>query len=134
MGPNLIVNGGFKSGPLGQNAPANWTYLNQFGAFAAGVVSNNPRPGPHSGTNYYRDGAVQAYDAITQQIPTTIGNTYNVSFWLSDNSGLTTFSNVATNGGTSTDGNGINVVVYAGDSVPTPVGSPAQSSVLVFPA
>jgi hypothetical protein len=123
-GIELIVNGGFESGPIGQNAPTGWTYLNEFGAFAAGVVSNDPSPGPHSGTNYYRDGAVQAYDAITQQISTVVGDTYNIGFWLSDNSSLTTFSSVSTNGLPGTSGNGINVVVYAGDSVPSPVPGP----------
>jgi hypothetical protein len=120
MGPNLIVNGGFESGPLGQNAPNGWTYLNVFGAGAAGVVSTGGTPGPHSGSNYYRDGAIQAYDAITQQIPTTIGSTYSISFWLSDNGGLTTFRSVSDNGQPGTGGNGIDLVVYAGDSQPTP--------------
>jgi hypothetical protein len=120
MGPNFILNGGFESGPVGQNAPANWTYLNVFGAGAAGVVANNGTPGPHTGSNYYRDGAIQAYDAITQQITTVIGATYDISFWLSDNGGLTQFRSVSTNGQPGTGGNGIDVVVYAGDSVPTP--------------
>jgi hypothetical protein len=66
------------------------------------------------------DGAIQAYDAITQQISTVIGDTYNISFWLSDNGGLTQFRSVSDNGQSGTGGNGINVVVYAGDSQPTP--------------
>src|SRR6267143_5528651 len=41
-GPNLLVNGGFESGIVGNNAPVGWTYLNSFGAGAAGVVSTNP--------------------------------------------------------------------------------------------
>jgi hypothetical protein len=117
MGPNLILNGGFESGPVGQNAPASWTYLNVFGAGAAGVVNTGCA---HTGSNCYFDGAIQAYDAITQQISTTIGSTYDISFWLSDNGGLTTFRSVANNGGSGTSGNGIDLLVYAGDSVPTP--------------
>jgi hypothetical protein len=124
MGPNLIVNGGFESGPLGAQAPTGWTYLNVFGATFGGEVSNDLSPGPHSGSLYYRDGAVQAYDAITQQIPTTIGSTYNISFFLSDNSGLTTFSSLSTNGLPDTSGNGIDLLVYAGASPPTPVPGP----------
>jgi hypothetical protein len=124
MGPNLIVNGGFESGPLGAQAPTGWTYLNQFGATFGGEVSNDSSPGPHSGSFYYRDGAVQAYDAITQLIPTTIGDTYTISFFLSDNSDLTTFQSVSTNGLPDTAGNGIDVVVYAGASPPTPVPGP----------
>ena len=76
------------------------------------------------GSNYYRDGAVQAYDAITQLIPTTIGSTYDISFWLSENSNLSTFQNVSTNGLPSISGNGINVVVYGGESAPVRVPGP----------
>jgi hypothetical protein len=70
-GPNLITNGGFEAGPLGASAPTGWTYLNSFGATFGGAVSNNGSPGPHSGSLYYTDGAVQAYDGITQAIATT---------------------------------------------------------------
>ena len=118
-GANLVVNSGFELGPVGANAPTGWTYLNAFGAAAAGVVSNNSSPGPRSGTLYYRDGAVQAYDGITQAIATTPGSLYTISFWLDDNSGLTTFSRLSTNGDvTDTGGNGIDVLVYAG-AIPT---------------
>jgi hypothetical protein len=123
-GLNLLVNGGFEAGPVGQNAPTGWTYLNVFGAGAAGVVSNINSPGPHSGSLYYRDGAIQAYDAITQQIPTNIGETYNISFWLSDNGPLTTFQSLSTNGLPGTAGNGIDLVVYGGASQPTRVPGP----------
>jgi hypothetical protein len=43
-GPNLLTNGDFESGPLGANAPAGWTYLNAFGAAAAGVVASGGSP------------------------------------------------------------------------------------------
>jgi len=115
-GSNLIQNPGFEAGPLNSNTPASWTYLNSFGATFAGFVSNN---GPHSGSNNYYDGAVQAYDGITQGIATAIGDVYSLSFWLSDNSGLTTFSRVSTNGDVSdTGGNGVDLLVYAGQ-IPT---------------
>jgi hypothetical protein len=119
-GLNLVTNGGFESGVLGDNAPVGWTYLNVFGASAAGTVENN---NPHSGSNNYYDGAVQAYDAITQNITTVVGQTYNLSFWLDDNSGLTTFQHLSTNGNTTgTGGNGIDLIVYAGNGVPVPAG------------
>jgi hypothetical protein len=118
-GPNLLTNGDFESGVVGQNAPVGWTYLNAFGAAAAGVVANSGTPGAHGGSNYYRDGAVQAYDGITQAIATTVGATYNIEFWLSDNSSLSTFSRLSTNGNISdAGGNGIDMLVYAG-VVPT---------------
>src|SRR5579862_9724436 len=115
-GPNLVTNGGFESGPVGANAPAGWTYLNVFGATAAGVVSTS---NPHTGANAYTDGAVQAYDAITQSIATIAGSTYDLGFWLTDNGGLTTFQHLSTNGDTTTsNGNGADLLVYAGNSVP----------------
>jgi hypothetical protein len=115
-GPNLLLNPGFELGPVGANAPTDWTYLNSFGATFAGIVSNN---NPHSGSNNYYDGAVQAYDGITQAIATTIGDTYTISFWLDDNSNLTTFSRLSTNGDVSdTGGTGVDLLVYAG-AVPT---------------
>ncbi len=43
-GPNLVVNPGFELGPVGANAPTGWTYLNAFGAVAAGVVSTSRLP------------------------------------------------------------------------------------------
>jgi PEP-CTERM motif-containing protein len=120
---NLVLNGGFELGPVGSPAPADWTYLNSFGATFGGVVSTN---GPHTGTNDYFDGAVQAYDGITQGIATTPGDIYSISFWLNDNGGLTTFSRLSTNGNvTNTGGNGVDLLVYAGaiptlDAVPEP--------------
>jgi PEP-CTERM motif len=130
-GANLLVNPGFELGPVGANAPTGWTYLNAFGAIAAGVVSTNPSPGPHTGSNYYRDGAVQAYDGITQAIATTPGANYDISFWLNDNSSLTTFSRLSTNGNvTGTGGNGIDLLVFAGQ-VPT-LAVPEPSSLVLL--
>jgi len=115
-GPELILNGGFEAGPVGANAPTNWTFLNTFGATFAGVVATND---PHTGTNNYSDGAVQAYDGITQAIATAVGQTYTISFWLNDNSGNNTFSRLSTNGDVSgTGGNGIDLLVYGG-AIPT---------------
>lgn len=125
-GSNLVANGGFESGIVGNNAPVGWTYLNVFGASAAGVVDNN---NPHSGSNNYFDGAVQAYDAITQNIATTSGLTYNLSFWLDDNGELTTFQHLSTNGDTTDPGgNGIDLIVYAGNGVPVPGGVPEPAT------
>jgi hypothetical protein len=133
-GPNLITNGGFEAGPVGANAPAGWTYLNQFGASAAGVVSTSGSPGPHSGTNYYRDGAVQAYDGITQAIVTTPGLVYTITFFLDDNSALTTFRRLSDNGNTSdAGGNGIDLLVYAG-AVPTLQPVPEPTTLLLLGA
>lgn len=114
---NLISNGGFELGTVGANAPTDWTYLNTFGATYAGVVENYTGEA-HSGSNFYFDGAVQAYDGISQQIATTVGDSYTTSFWLMEDSGNALFSDISTNGQPSTGGNGINLVFYAG-AVPT---------------
>jgi len=130
-GPNLLLNGDFELGPVGANAPTNWTFLNTFGATFAGVVQAGSGV---AGSNSYFDGAVQAYDGITQGISTTVGSIYHISFMLNDDGGLTTFSQLSTNGNvTSTGGNGVDLLVYAG-VVPTlpPTGVPEPSTWLLL--
>ena len=112
---NLLVNGNFEMGPVDAQAPTGWTYLNTFGADFGGVVDSGCGVG---GSNCYNDGAVQAYDSITQAITTAIGSQYNISFALSDTSSLTTFLAISNNGQPSTSGNGVNLVVYAGEGEP----------------
>ena len=120
-GGTLLANGDFSQGTTG------WTYANIYGAEAGGVVSTSCGVGASPGYAYgvgncWYDGAVQAYDAISQTIPTTVGHQYQISFWVADNSGCRTdgggptcnFSDLSTNGDTTdTGGNGINVTVYA---------------------
>ena len=114
---NLVQNGNFALGPVGANQPTNWSYLNIFGASAAGYVRSGCGQG---GGNCYYDGSVQAYDAITQTITTIVGDIYTVSFYLMDDSSLSTFSHLSTNGDVSTaGGNGADALVYAGNA-PTP--------------
>lgn len=128
-GSNLITNGGFESGPVDSSAPTGWTYLNIFGAIAGGTVHSGCA---YSGSNCYYDGAVQAYDSITQAIATTIGQIYNLDFWLNDNSSLTTFSRLSTNGDiTGTGGNGIDLLVYAG-ALPTRATVPEPASLALL--
>ena len=115
-GPNILSNGNFALGPVGVNQPTDWTYLNVYNSFASGVTGTSCGFG---GSNCYYDGSVQAYDAITQSLSTIVGDLYNVSFYLDDNGGLTTFSALSTNGNTTgTGGNGIDLLVYAGNGVP----------------
>jgi len=115
-GPNLLLNGDFELGPVGASQPTNWTFLNSFGATFAGVVDAGSGIG---GSNSYFDGAVQAYDGITQAVATTPGASYTIDFSLTDDGSLTTFSRLSTNGNVSnTGGNGVDLLVYAG-AVPT---------------
>jgi hypothetical protein len=111
-GSNLVVNGNFASGTVGGSAPTGWTYLNLSGASNGGVLKSKCGV---SSANCYYDGAVQAYDVITQAIKTTVGATYTVTFDLAETGSQTTFSSLSTDGNvTSSGGNGINLVVYAG--------------------
>ena len=126
-GPNLVANGDFESGPVGNPQPAGWTYLNMFGATFGGTVMAGCGVG---GSTCYYDGAVQAYDSITQAIATTVGKTYTLNFQLNDTGPLTTFSPLSTNGDTTdTNGNGIDLLVYAG-AIPTPAPEPASLALL----
>jgi PEP-CTERM motif len=123
---NLIQNGDFSAGPVGANQPTNWTYLNVYNSQAAGTVESGCGVG---GGNCYYDGSVQAYDAITQTISTTVGNTYTINFELNDIGQLTTFSGLSTNGDTTdTGGNGIDLLVYAGNGVPVAAAAPEPST------
>jgi hypothetical protein len=126
-GTNLLANSDFSQGTVG-STPVGWTYSNQYGASSGGLVE--------SGSSFcytysfcWYDGAVQAYDAISQSIATVPGHNYQISFWVADNSGCATepagtacnFSDLSTNGNTTgTGGNGINVTVYAQAGLPPP--------------
>ncbi len=127
---NLILNPDFALGS-GQNA-TDWTYVNVYGAEAGGEVDTSCGAG--LGTCWY-DGAVQAYDAIDQFVATNIGDTYLLSFKYSDNSGLTTFSDLSTNGDTTdTGGNGVDILAYAQAGLPPPGGSTPEPSSIVLAA
>jgi len=125
---NLVTNGDFAAGPVGANQPNGWQYLNTFGASFAGVVETGCGPG---GTNCYYDGAVQAYDGINQVITTTVGDHYELSFDYADNGGPGTYQPLSTNGDVSdTGGNGRDMYVYAGDTVPVRAPEPASMVLL----
>jgi hypothetical protein len=130
-----VVNGGFESGIVGNNAPVGWTYLNTFGGFSGHVQNNAGGVGvAHTGTNFYRDGAFQAYDGITQGFTTVVGDTYTISFFLINenrNLALTNFSRLSTNGDvTDVLGNAADVLVYAGAIPTTATPEPATITLL----
>lgn len=124
---NLLVNGDFSAaGSVGTNSPPGWTYANIYGAAAAGIV----RAGCGlDGSNCWYDGAVQAYDALSQSILTTVGDTYAISFNLNGgNSSDGFYHRLSTNGNiTGTGGNGIDVLAYAQAGLP-PSGTPEPAS------
>jgi uncharacterized protein DUF11 len=120
---NLLMNGDFSGGTYLNNGnnltPIGWTFANVFGAAASGVVVSGSSLCYTSSFCWY-DGAVQAYDAISQTIPTTLGDTYRITFFVADNSGCNcNFSDLSSPGVS-----GINVTVYAQAGLP-----PAQGTV-----
>ena len=120
-GPNLLTNGDFETGDL-----TGWHYDNAYGVSFAGYVYSGYQ---HSGLYSWADGATQGYDAIDQTIATNIGDTYDVSFYLaSDYAGY--FQDLSTNGLPSTAGNGIGMLVYAGNTPPPPTPEPGTMALL----
>lgn len=131
---NLLTNGDFSGGtyadpvsatdPYGNSSvPNGWSYANVYGAAAQGGITGCLAFS--SGYCWY-DGSVQAYDAIDQVVNTTIGNSYTLSFWYTDTGGLTTFSDLSTNGNTTgTGGNGVDILAYAQAGLP-PACEPGQ--------
>jgi hypothetical protein len=71
-GGNLLVDSDLSGGTNNSNSVPGWTYANVFGASASGVVQKpcSETGGPTPSVCWY-DGAVQAYDAITQVITPT---------------------------------------------------------------
>jgi uncharacterized repeat protein (TIGR01451 family) len=88
-GPNLLTNGNFSTGVL-----TPWTYVDNYGVSGAGFVAlagqyQDNCPSLNGAVfNCWIDGAVQAYDAISQTITTNPGDTYEISFYVAENSGL----------------------------------------------
>jgi len=129
-GPNLLQNGNFSLGTYAETmdgvvvnslTPVDWTYANQYGAAAGGIVESACGAGPAPLYTFgvgdcWFDGAVEAFDAISQTIPTTVGDTYLISFYVADNSGCgCDFSDLSGDGFP-----GIDVAVYAQAGLPPP--------------
>ncbi len=139
-GGNILTNGNFQGGVYCSNGncstPNGWTYANVFGAEAGGVVDTGCSPAPSGNTSCWFDGAVQAYDAIDQIAHTNIGDQYQISFFVADNSNCETnngppcnFMDISNNGQPGTGGNGIDVLAYAQAGLPS---APEPSSLLMF--
>jgi hypothetical protein len=125
---NLILNGDFSSGS-GENA-TDWTYVNEYGASFGGMVDSVDCGGGLS--TCWFDGAVQAYDAITQLVTTNIGDTYTLSFLYNDDGGLDIFRDISTNGEPGTGGNGVGLLAYAQEGIPPPGNTPEPSSLALL--
>jgi hypothetical protein len=127
-GPDLIVNGDFLTGAPtlpGAGVP-DWTYFVQVGNLLLQYL------GYENGSGFF-DGSTQAYDGIDQAFATIIGDTYAVTFDLSqEGANTTTYQPISSNGDTTdTGGNGIDMLVYAGNGLP-PASVPEASSTVVL--
>ena len=137
----LVVNGGFEGGVNALGNPTGWTFKtpNPNALFASGVTEGPtcgefPGLGPRTGNFAWCDASVQEYDTLEQNIATTIGDRYTVSFWLASifDTRLTNFQQLSTNGNvTDANGNGADVLVYA-LPVPPPSPVPEPMSLLLF--
>ena len=79
QGQNLLANPGFETGDF-----SGWTLSGDSGFEA---VSPNFATTPNSGSYSAYFGAVGDYNIISQMIPTTPGDTYNLSFFLANDGG-----------------------------------------------
>ena len=142
---NLLADPGFESATFGQNCdhggnslgcPTGWgAWIQSVDVSAIGQVATNsnsygcPPNAAHSGTNFWCDGSVQGYDAVYQQLTgLTVGSTYNIHFFLGDNSGSVPNQDV---------GSQVDMLVYAGDSLPIgtiPIGTPEPGTLSLIGA
>ena len=137
---NLLADPAFQGSAYGDNCghegggpcPPGWgAWIQSVDLSAIGQIATTTEtygcgnPGaPPTGSataNWWCDGSVQGYDAIYQQLSgLTVGNTYQIGWWLDDNSG---------GGITETPGSSdqVDMLVYAGTQLPVgaiPIGTP----------
>jgi hypothetical protein len=134
-GGNLLTNGNFETGGISTppTAPSGWTYFQQVGVTFLGFQTTATGGLlPHSGNQFWYDGATEGYDGISQTFATAVGDTYQISFWLNQNgANRATYQQISTNGQSSTLGDGIDVVVYAGNGLP-PTSAPEPTTMLLL--
>ena len=120
---NLLADPGFESDTAANvdtNFPVGWDrWIQPVDTAAIGVVASSSflygcgqsgtGGGPFAGTYFWCDGSVQGFDALYQPVSVTLGQTYDISFELADNSGQDLID---------TTGDGIDMLVYAGDQIP----------------
>lgn len=131
---NLLQDPGFEldtPANVGTNIPVDWSrWIQPVDVSFIGVVSSASNPedcgnsGPHSGSYFWCDGSVEGYDGLYQQLTgLTVGATYNISWWLTDNSGEAITNPT------------IDMLVYAGDTLPVgsiPIGTVPEPASLVL--
>jgi hypothetical protein len=141
-GANCLTNGNFQAGPpdVAPGGAPGWTYFQQAGVTFLGFVAASPTGGLSAfppGTQFWYDGATGGYDGIDQTFATTPGQTYDVSFELAEvNTNNVVppgddYQELCTNGSSSTECDGIDMVVYAGNGLP-PTTTPEPASLALL--
>ncbi|SIQ53070.1 MULTISPECIES: PEP-CTERM sorting domain-containing protein [Acidiphilium] len=131
---NLFANPTFTAGTYTSNSnsdtPTDWTYANPYDVLGVGGQSGDC--GAISGSNCWSDGAVGAYDSLSQTVTTTIGDSYSLSFYVLGGGGNpSNFSDLSTNGRSGSFSNAVDVLAYAKGGVqPTNVPEPSSLAVL----
>jgi PEP-CTERM motif len=118
---NLLSDASFEGAMYGQNCnhnnslgcPAGWgAWIQPVDVSAIGQVATSSQTygcnvGAHTGTTFWCDGSVQGLDAVYQHLNgLTVGGTYDISWWLQDDSGSAITSPQ------------IDMWTYAGDALP----------------
>jgi hypothetical protein len=75
---NLVANCGFETGDL-----SGWTFVGN--ANISGVSTSRESYSPNSGVNAFFFGAVGSDETLSQNIATTAGDTYTISYYLAGN-------------------------------------------------
>lgn len=124
---NLLLDSSFSSVYTNNgnaSTPTDWTYANIYGASYGGYVSGG----------VWVDGAVQAYDAISQTVTTIPGDQYEISFYACCGSGGNTYYSALSSNGdvTDTGGNGIDILAYAQAGLPAPGGTTVPEPSMLF--
>ena len=78
--PNLVVNGGFDTGDF-----TGWTIMASPAGCSDFGIANNPADFlSGTGAAFFAGSCVGVYDTIMQDIPTTIGDDYNFTFFVNN--------------------------------------------------
>ncbi|MGD1083385.1 MAG: hypothetical protein ABSA47_01395 [Verrucomicrobiota bacterium] len=120
-----FVNANFDDGAtVPPEGATGWTYFEQAGVTFLGYELASP--------GGWFDGATQGYDGIDQSIPTIPGDTYDITFDLSQiGNNVADYQEISDNGEPGTGGNGIDMLAYAGVGLP-PTTVPDGSSTFVL--
>jgi hypothetical protein len=132
---NLLVNGDFSGGtyssPRGLPEPDGWTYLDTFGTDFGSFEANCTIVNPYGAPCYLGKGGNQAYDGISQVVPTIVGDTYALYFAYAANASGGDYQPLNNQVG-GYFGNAADMFVYAGSAPPTAASAVPEPATLAL--